>query len=493
MSFVDTHTDAPAGRPTPWWRYALIGLAGLLVLLGTAALVLKYLGVRELRAARAEYEKLKLPASMEAIIKAVPAIRDEENMALAIVEPAMAIDARMTGLRESGRPCPDLALYGSGRAYPILRHGSEPWTPGERAALQRFANVNANELQQMIDAASRPEGRFHVEWVDPPINMVLPHLIPARSAVCALALEAVAAGQRGDGAHATKSLKAMARTNRSLDKPKLFLITQLTQFSIAVLVTDAAEEVFAVCEPPDAALRELQQALEPDGDIRAIREVAAAECVGHMDTIRGIYSGKQNIAQFAGLTNAAAPNLPLHLAPGMREHDIAAMMRLTSDWLNVLEQPTSGVAMIQQSQLLEAQVAALPRTCVVTRLLMPSMSRAIMLLLRGVASSRATMVAIAAERYRMRHGDWPAALGDLAPEFLAELQVDPFTNEPLKYVRDARGIVVYSVGEDGVDSSGEVMVPVSQRAQGARWQPRDVGIRLLHAPLRRPEAALQTH
>ena len=64
--------------------------------------------------------------------------------------------------------------------------------------------------------------------------------------------------------------------------------------------------------------------------------------------------------------------------------------------------------------------------------------------------------AIAAERYRMKHGKWPGKLGDVVPEFLAGVPNDPFDGTPLKLAKTADGIVVYSVGYDGVDDGGKL-------------------------------------
>lgn len=56
------------------------------------------------------------------------------------------------------------------------------------------------------------------------------------------------------------------------------------------------------------------------------------------------------------------------------------------------------------------------------------------------------------EEYRHRHGHYPEALSDLGMP-PGELE-DPFTGRPFPYRRTPSGIVVYSVGRDGMDSGG---------------------------------------
>ena len=67
---------------------------------------------------------------------------------------------------------------------------------------------------------------------------------------------------------------------------------------------------------------------------------------------------------------------------------------------------------------------------------------------------------IAVERYRMRHGRWPARLADVVPEFLARVPTDPLDGKPLKMARTSDGVVVYSVG-------------IFLRARGRRYQQND--------------------
>ena len=63
-------------------------------------------------------------------------------------------------------------------------------------------------------------------------------------------------------------------------------------------------------------------------------------------------------------------------------------------------------------------------------------------------------VGMALERYRAAKGDYPAALGTLAPEFLPSVPVDVFNGQPLHYRRVPGGAVVYSVGPNLKDDGG---------------------------------------
>jgi hypothetical protein len=89
------------------------------------------------------------------------------------------------------------------------------------------------------------------------------------------------------------------------------------------------------------------------------------------------------------------------------------------------------------------------------------------------------LVAVAAERYRLKHGDWPASPAQLVPTFLPDLPVDPFDGKSLRYKWLPDGIVVYSVGPDGVDDGGQVTAALGQQPL------TDVGVQLRDANRRR--------
>jgi hypothetical protein len=80
--------------------------------------------------------------------------------------------------------------------------------------------------------------------------------------------------------------------------------------------------------------------------------------------------------------------------------------------------------------------------------------------LTGLLNHRAQLqtlrVAIAAERYRLKYGQWPDKLETLVPEFLAEVPGDPFNlPNPLRLVRTVDGLVVYSIGLNLRDDGGD--------------------------------------
>jgi hypothetical protein len=65
--------------------------------------------------------------------------------------------------------------------------------------------------------------------------------------------------------------------------------------------------------------------------------------------------------------------------------------------------------------------------------------------------------AIALERYRLAHGEYPETLDALAPQFISKVPHDVIGGQPLKYRREANGqFVLYSVGWNETDDGGVV-------------------------------------
>lgn len=76
--------------------------------------------------------------------------------------------------------------------------------------------------------------------------------------------------------------------------------------------------------------------------------------------------------------------------------------------------------------------------------------------LRGRAALSCALLAVAAERYRLKHGHWPQRSDDLLPDFLSVVPFDPFDGKPLRTKRTEQGIIIYSVGDNGRDDAGDL-------------------------------------
>jgi hypothetical protein len=93
----------------------------------------------------------------------------------------------------------------------------------------------------------------------------------------------------------------------------------------------------------------------------------------------------------------------------------------------------------------------------VTQLLAPALVKCHQAERRSQAALRTAMVALACERYRQKHEGWPDSLDTLVKDkLLTAIPVDPVDGQPLRYRRTKDGVVIYSVGLDGIDNQGNI-------------------------------------
>src|SRR5262249_42322750 len=105
--------------------------------------------------------------------------------------------------------------------------------------------------------------------------------------------------------------------------------------------------------------------------------------------------------------------------------------------------------------------------------------------LRTQMLMRVAYVGIAIEVYRSTNNRWPEKLDDLVPACLDAVPYDFFDPDPsqrLRYRRLKDGVVVYSVGTDGVDHGGRIRMEIDDDIGN-----RDIGFRLWNPESRRQE------
>ncbi|NJL71098.1 MAG: hypothetical protein HC888_05500 [Candidatus Competibacteraceae bacterium] len=88
------------------------------------------------------------------------------------------------------------------------------------------------------------------------------------------------------------------------------------------------------------------------------------------------------------------------------------------------------------------------------KLPIPAMPRALVAFTRIQAQLRSARVALAVSQYEQAHDELPESLDVLAPDFLDIVPLDPFDEQPLRYRREGKGFIVYSVGDNLVDDGG---------------------------------------
>jgi hypothetical protein len=124
-------------------------------------------------------------------------------------------------------------------------------------------------------------------------------------------------------------------------------------------------------------------------------------------------------------------------------------------------------------------------TATLPLLLTPAMAASGKVHSRYQGALGATAILLAAERYRRKAGDWPAAIAAIDPGILPDPPVDPYSGQAFRMERRDGQILIYSIGPDRKDGHGAF--------DPKRWMsggPDDVGASVWDVPRRRQPAPL---
>jgi hypothetical protein len=319
-----------------------------------------------------------------------------------------------------------------------------------------------------------PRGRFFVNYPDNYFGTLIPDHQSARHVADWLTHDAYLLAHERKYDEAVQSCRASLNAGRAV-ADDLFLVTHLIRVASQTITVATLERVVAQGEASDEALHAMQVLLEKEMKESSYLRAMRGERAGiHMlfdnmrtgkvptDELRGgLRFGKKasTISEWIGDTFPATmlKYYPDHLRH-MTECVEIAKLPIHEQGPRIDEWDTKIKA--SRNPIIEAFTPALVRIhqaeC------------------RGQANLRAALVALACERYRLRHKCWPSTLDNLVKEKLLEaLPVDPMDGHPLRYRRSKEHIVIYSIGLDVVDHEGHV-----EREPTGSFSGPDMGFRL---------------
>lgn len=449
-----------AGSRIPGWIKVLGGLfafglivVGVVFALGTIATSRWQRFAADLRAAGQ-------PLTFAEIEAVRPDVPSEQNGAAVVSRNLEAISGA-TG----ERVLDDVFVFGAdGRESDfftgIVRAGIEP----SRELLDRNRRL-LDELAALVD---RPVGRFEFAHQANPLATLLPHLAPLRTAAKLQAVDGMVRliDNDTDGAIDTVVIRfSLAGTLQN--EPTI--ISRLVQIAIQAQAVQGIEQILRVAELNVVQLSRLDEQVNRALAGQSMTWALWGERAFGIETLEAVATGTISLNSIQ--TMAGSPGaIPTFWLPTwlVRDNQLKAA-QMYGCLVDAADDPD---ALRAAAQKMEAVAPALPLKYALIRILMPSLSRAVQLHVRITAHLRAARAALAAERFRLDAGRLPESLDELVPRYLEAVPIDPFDGGPLRLVTTADGIVVYSIGEDGVDDGGIV-----QRPEKPTGIP-DVGVRL---------------
>lgn len=362
---------------------------------------------------------------------------------------------------------------------------------GAQIALLRseFAKIGP-ALTDARKIKDMPRGRIAIAWNDDFISTTVASHQDVREIAVWLEHDAWLLAQDGDVERAMDSCQAIIMASRVFDGD-VFLLSHLIQLGVQYLGATSLERVLAQGVASDAKLHTLQKALADVVHDQGWLAAARGERAGNHHLFQNISNGKVTSIPFslavpnkgrrgavttlASWLGQASPSILLQYYP---EH-----LRMMNRLVDIAKLPVHE----RQAKAVEWEADCTSSGNPVVWGLAPKIAVIARIDAGRQALFRSALAALACERYRLRHKNWPASLDVLVNDKLLEaIPIDPFDNQPLRLVRTADGVVVYSIGPDLKDHNGLI-----DREQVKNV---DIGFRLWNTDRRRqpPQAPDQT-
>lgn len=121
---------------------------------------------------------------------------------------------------------------------------------------------------------------------------------------------------------------------------------------------------------------------------------------------------------------------------------------------------------LEQSRQAEALFTTIPYYRTLVRIALPSIAAVISKMGDSQIRIDAAEAGLAAYRYRLRQGSFPASLAELVPDFLPAVPTDNYNGARMIYRREHTSFLVYSVGRNGRDDGGQSTTPDNEGEVG---------------------------
>jgi hypothetical protein len=339
-------------------------------------------------------------------------------------------------------------------------------------ALSKFDPV----IERLQQDSALPCARFPILYdTDDPAAILLPHLAALKRCSQVLQLRAIAELQNGQSDKALGDVKLMLYLTDSV-RSEPFLISHLVRIAMLQIMLQPVYEGLAEHKWSDAQLVELDPELAKmdflsDYDTGMRGEMVLCQ-IGDIEYLR---RHPEQIRNLSGEMDASSPvfaQIICRLIPNgwfyqNELHSTRPMMELCFSLANVDKKIVSPTATRRADAAIEADTKRPTPYNFAERLFMPSLSAALRKFSWGQESVDLARAAIALERYRLGHGDYPESLDPLAPQFIDRVPHDIIggrplqgsgpASQPLHYRRTADGqFALYSVGWNETDDGGVV-------------------------------------
>lgn len=364
------------------------------------------------------------------------------------------------------------------------KSGESPWTEGDYPLIAQWLKRNEGPLRTIELATQRPKYFSPLVGTDAEpdgaaILVLLPGVQKSREFARALASRAMWKLGEGNQTHAWRDLMTMHRLGRLVGQGPT-LVEYLVGAAIESMAIEGELQFLSETQPSARMLAVYCTQL----DRLALRASVAdkldnCERVMVLDSVERIASGKmrfQDIADGGGdtsvleklaegaisqavdwdLTLKSANKWYDRMATALRNpvyRDRRAEVKQINDDVKKLaeraRQPTALLSLFGG----KAKISQALSDVMISHML-PSVQAVCLAEGRVIQRMRNLEVAFALKAYQTDLGSYPDSLEILAPKYIAEIPIDLFSGQALKYAKISDGYLLYSVGENEQDDHG---------------------------------------
>jgi hypothetical protein len=405
-------------------------------------------------AARQQAETLRGEAGALSLSVAPPRIADSENAAT-LYEQA----------RESSLPLKD------DPDWTIVEKCGDPSKPGfdpNRPELRRLLKKYAAVLVLLREAASKPNCCFerNYHWLS--FDTSLSDVQQLRMDAVLLDFDARAKTADGNARGAVEDINAMLAMSAHARNDPL-LVCLIVSGSIEQKAIAAFQNLLTSGKLSAGDLATLRIPASPS--YRTLMERASrGEEAARLTVFYGIGTGElslQDTAKWFNVGYKADLDVEASAVGSLYRvflfaDDLAEHHRLSQEIRQITKLPYCQAKVQYQNfgTAFNRHPAGL-----LNRLIFPAMQAGFQYVARAGALRDALRLGVAVEKYRVGHGRLPARLEDLTPELIPVVPLDPFDGKPMRMRRTEHGLVVYSIGPDGIDNGGTPIPPIQKSGQ----------------------------
>jgi hypothetical protein len=351
-----------------------------------------------------------------------------------------------------------------------------PPQPGAPAAdvLLALSKYDAT-VEEIRTASQLPECRFPLNYdADDPAEIYLPHLAALKRSALLLRLRSVAELENGQSDKACADVLLLLRLSAYVQREPT-LIGMLVRIAMTDIAMQPVYEGLAQHQWTDAQLVAMEAELAKIDfleDFNFSMRCERAFAGGIIDYI----SKKDRAKRYRDLTGyqswdgegkafesdvkkkLLAAGISL-MPQGWFELNKLTIAQMHEKWLLHITDPEKHQVMPRMEESRE-WTPTNTLFNIFARELIPSLPICARKCARGQMGVDLARTAMALERYRLVHGEYPETLDGLAPQFIARVPHDVIGGGPLKYRRTNDGLfVLYSIGWNEKDDGGVTVIP----------------------------------